>query len=211
MGPPVDPVQSLDAPPASADVVIVGGGIIGASTALFLARQGVSTVLCEKGLIGAEQSSRNWGWCRRMGRDERELPLIVESLKLWDRMDELVGEDVGFRRSGIAYVCKDEADVAKHEAWLRRAGPYGLDSRISARRRIGRRCCPEPPDRCMQPFIRQATAVPSRSAPLPPLRVPLPAPARPSSPTAPSAASRRRPAACRRSSRKRARSPAAPP
>ena len=130
MGPPIDPVPSLDAPPASADVVIVGGGIIGASTALFLARQGVSTVLCEKGQIGAEQSSRNWGWCRRMGRDERELPLIVESLKLWDRMDELVGEDVGFRRSGIAYICKDDSDVARHEGWLRRAGPYGLDSRI---------------------------------------------------------------------------------
>src|SRR5688572_12538951 len=101
MGPPVDGVPSQDTLPEAADVGIVGGGIIGASAALCLPRQGVSTVLCEKGHVAGEQSSRNWGWCRRMGRDERELPLIMESLRLWDRMDELVGEDVGFRRSGI--------------------------------------------------------------------------------------------------------------
>jgi glycine/D-amino acid oxidase-like deaminating enzyme len=130
MGPPVDGVPSQDTLPEAADVVIVGGGIIGASAALFLARQGVSTVLCEKGHVAGEQSSRNWGWCRRMGRDERELPLIMESLRLWDRMDELVGEDVGFRRSGILYLCENDAAVAEREAWLRRAGPYGLDSRI---------------------------------------------------------------------------------
>ena len=53
--------------PASTDVVIIGGGIIGASTALFLAQAGIRVVLCEKGRIGGEQSSRNWGWTRIMG------------------------------------------------------------------------------------------------------------------------------------------------
>ncbi len=48
MGPPVDPVPAGDSQPKSADVVIVGGGIIGVSTALFLAKRGVSVVLCEK-------------------------------------------------------------------------------------------------------------------------------------------------------------------
>jgi glycine/D-amino acid oxidase-like deaminating enzyme len=66
-------------------VVVIGGGIIGASTALFLRRKGLSVVLCEKGRIGGEQSSRNWGWCRAMGRDVREIPLIQESLRLWRR------------------------------------------------------------------------------------------------------------------------------
>ena len=85
MGPPVDPVPAGDIQPKSADVVIVGGGIIGASAALFLARKGLSVTVCEKGHVAGEQSSRNWGWCRRMGRDPRELPLVVEALRLWAR------------------------------------------------------------------------------------------------------------------------------
>lgn len=130
MGPTVDPVTSSDTLPKSADVVIIGGGIIGVSTALFLAQRGIATVLCEKGKVAAEQSSRNWGWCRRMGRDTRELPLIIESLDLWDRMHQTVGEDVGFRRTGISYLCANEKDIAANEAWLKAAGPYGLDSRM---------------------------------------------------------------------------------
>ena len=83
MAPRVDAVRSDEELPARADVVIIGGGIIGTSTALFLAQKGVSTVLCEKGHIAGEQSSRNWGWCRQQRRDVREIPLIKESLLLW--------------------------------------------------------------------------------------------------------------------------------
>lgn len=130
MGPPVDAVPSSAEFSSSADVVIIGGGIIGVSAALFLARQGVSVVLCEKGHIAGEQSSRNWGWVRRMGRDPRELPLIVEAMNIWDGMQQLVGEDVGFRRTGILYLCDTDADIPHHEAWLKSAGDYALDSRI---------------------------------------------------------------------------------
>ena len=69
MRPSVDPVQSDVEVPVHSDVIVVGGGIAGVSTALFLAQRGVSVTLCEKGRIGGEQSSRNWGWVRTMGRD----------------------------------------------------------------------------------------------------------------------------------------------
>ena len=69
MSPPVDPVAPDPTLPERTDVVIIGGGIIGVCTALFLAEKGIAVVLCEKGRIGGEQSSRNWGWCRTMGRD----------------------------------------------------------------------------------------------------------------------------------------------
>ena len=57
--------------PGRVDVVIIGGGIVGTSTALFLAERGISVALCEKGLIGAEQSARNWGWVRQQGRGDQ--------------------------------------------------------------------------------------------------------------------------------------------
>jgi glycine/D-amino acid oxidase-like deaminating enzyme len=59
MGPQVEHVAEDRALPASADVVVIGGGIIGVSTALFLAEKGLAVALCEKGRIAGEQSSRN--------------------------------------------------------------------------------------------------------------------------------------------------------
>ncbi len=130
MGPPTDHVASDEAPPARAGVVVIGGGIIGSSAAFFLARQGVPVALCEKGTIAGEQSSRNWGWCRKMGRDPRELPLIIESLKLWREMNEMVGAETGFRTTGILYLCDTDAEIARREAWLEHARQHQLDTRM---------------------------------------------------------------------------------
>ena len=106
MAPRVDPVTSDTELPARTSVVVVGGGIIGTSTAFFLARKGIPVVLCEKGHIAGEQSSRNWGWARKMGRDPREIPLAIEALKLWPQMNELTEAETGFRQCGIVYLCK---------------------------------------------------------------------------------------------------------
>ncbi|WP_152613448.1 NAD(P)/FAD-dependent oxidoreductase, partial [Inquilinus limosus] len=130
MSPPVDPVASDPALPGRADVVVVGGGIIGAATALFLAEKGLSVALCEKGRIGGEQSSRNWGWCRKMGRDPSELPLAIESLRLWEGMNTRVEAETGFRKAGIFYLCETPQDIAQHEAWLEHAREFQLDSRL---------------------------------------------------------------------------------
>src|SRR5580693_3076682 len=104
MGPYVDSVTTDESLPAAASVVVIGGGIIGASAALRLAADGISVVLCEKGYVACEQSSRNWGWCRQAGRDAREMPLIVQSLQLWRDMNRLTEFDVGFRQCGVLYV-----------------------------------------------------------------------------------------------------------
>jgi glycine/D-amino acid oxidase-like deaminating enzyme len=130
MAPRVDPVPSDEKVPAKADVVIIGGGIIGTSTALFLAQRGVSTVLCEKGHIAGEQSSRNWGWCRKMARDPRELPLIIESLRLWERMNGTVEAETGFRTCGIMYLGEDQEALDRMGEWLEHAREYQLDTRL---------------------------------------------------------------------------------
>ena len=135
MAPRVDPVATDETLPAQADVVIIGGGIIGTSAALFLAEKGVSTVLCEKGHIAGEQSSRNWGWCRKMARDPREIPLVIESLRLWQGMNERVEAETGFRTCGIMYLAEKQDDLARLGGWLDHARDYQLDTRVIDRRR----------------------------------------------------------------------------
>ncbi len=130
MGPPVEPVRADTVLPEAVEVVVIGGGIIGTSTALALAQRGVSVALCEKGHVAGEQSSRNWGWVRKGRRDPREIPLIVESLRMWERMDETVEGDTGFRTTGVAWGCDDDADVATYETWLEHARPYQIDARM---------------------------------------------------------------------------------
>ena len=130
MGPYVDSVTSDEAIPAATSVVVIGGGIIGTSAALTLAARGISVVLCEKGYIACEQSSRNWGWCRQAGRDAREMPLIVASLRLWRDMDRLTDSATGFRECGVMYVGESEADEERFSAWLEMARPYDIGARI---------------------------------------------------------------------------------
>jgi len=130
MSPPVERVATDPKLPESADVVVIGGGIAGVATAYFLAERGVSVVVCEKGEIAAEQSSRNWGWCRQMGRDPRELPLAVEALRLWRGLNERLGAETGFRECGLLYLEDTEAGLAKREAWLEHARPYQIGSQV---------------------------------------------------------------------------------
>ena len=130
MGPQTDSVQSSPSLPKKTQIVIIGGGIIGVSAALFLAQRGIPVTLLEKGVIAGEQSSRNWGWCRHTGRDSREMPLIVESMKLWQQMNALTGRETGFRTTGIAFAAEKEEDLEKWREWVQIAKEHGIDGQV---------------------------------------------------------------------------------
>jgi glycine/D-amino acid oxidase-like deaminating enzyme len=130
MGPYVDSIIPDEVMPAATSVVVIGGGIIGTFAALTLAGRGIPVVLCEKGYIACEQSSRNWGWCRQAGRDVREMPLIVQSLQLWRDMNRLTETDTGFRECGVLYVGESALDEARFAAWADMARPYDIGTRI---------------------------------------------------------------------------------
>ncbi len=129
-GPFVVPVQGDIALPKKADVVVIGGGIIGTATALELAEQKVSVALCEKGGMGHEQSSRNWGWVRLSRRDPREIPLMAASLALWQNLDQRVAADTGYQRAGIVFTCRTEQEVAKNQQWCQHLHDYPMTSRM---------------------------------------------------------------------------------
>jgi glycine/D-amino acid oxidase-like deaminating enzyme len=130
MSPTVKLIPSDESLPRSADVVIIGAGILGASAAFYLARRGVSVALVEKGNVGCEQSSRNWGWCRQQNRDPREMPLSMLAMGLWDEAAADIGEDLGFRRCGLVYASDDEKQLAEWEKWQDVARRFGVETRM---------------------------------------------------------------------------------
>jgi glycine/D-amino acid oxidase-like deaminating enzyme len=131
MSPSILRIRSDDKLPERADAVVIGGGIVGVSTAYFLAKRGLSVALLEKGYIGGEQSSRNWGWCRQQNRDARELPLSALALRLWDELKRDIGRDLGFRRCGLYYATDVAKQIATWEEWGRKHGrPFGVRTRM---------------------------------------------------------------------------------
>ncbi len=130
MSPPLDRIQGDDRLPESADVVVVGGGVIGVSAAYHLAKKGHSVALVEKGHVGCEQSSRNWGWCRQQGRARAEIPLAREALRLWEEMQIDAGRDAGFRRTGVLFLTKNPAELAAWEKWAEIAREMQVHSTV---------------------------------------------------------------------------------
>ena len=123
--------------PQAVDIAIIGGGIVGCSAAYFLARRGVSVALFEKGRVAGEQSGRNWGWVRQQGRSPVELPLMMQSLRLWKELSVELGEDTGFRQGGSLYLAENATQLSELGEWLVVARAHDLDTRLLSGRELG--------------------------------------------------------------------------
>ena len=137
--PPVNlnsPIQFDDDLAEAVDVLIVGAGVAGVCAARYLDKEGISVFLCEKGRVAGEQSSRNWGWVRQQGRDEAELPIMIDSINAWEEIDRELGPQIGFERSGTLYLAETEAELADLEGWLEIAKGHQLDSKMLARKQL---------------------------------------------------------------------------
>jgi glycine/D-amino acid oxidase-like deaminating enzyme len=142
MSPAIERIPSDEKLSDAADVVIVGGGIVGAAAAYYLAKQGQSVALLEKGHVGCEQSSRTWGWCRQQNRDPREMPLTQLALGLWDNLAGEIGRDLGFRRTGLVYATHDAKMLEQWESWLPVAREFGVNTRMLTAAEVGERIPP---------------------------------------------------------------------
>jgi sarcosine oxidase subunit beta len=111
----------------AADVIIVGGGIMGATTAFFLRRRGISVILLERGLVGQQASGVNFGNIRRQARYLPQLPLANRAMAIWEQLPQLIGDDVELVQRGHIRVAYADDQVARLENYRRDAAGYGLD------------------------------------------------------------------------------------
>ncbi len=124
------PVSFRDEVPPSVDVVIIGGGIIGISTAWYLRKAGYSVLVCEKGRVAGEQSSRNWGWVRVTLRDPAEVPLAIDSIRCWQEINDELDENIGFATEGSIVLAQSEKEMTAFEEWKQLADSVGYPTEL---------------------------------------------------------------------------------
>ncbi len=97
--------------PLGSDVIIIGGGFHGTSSAFHLSRRGAKVTLLEAEYCARHASGVNAGGVRTLGRHHAELPLARASLELWHRLPELVGDDGSFVASGQLQIAETPQEL----------------------------------------------------------------------------------------------------
>ena len=110
----------------TADVVVIGGGVIGCSVAYYLAKKGTKVIVIEKreGLCFGS-SGRNNGGCPVSPFESPVLELVRESLKLYKNLSEEIGYDIEYQNTGFLMYSKNEEqypDMERKAQNLRRSG-----------------------------------------------------------------------------------------
>jgi sarcosine oxidase subunit beta len=114
----------------TADVIIIGGGIVGCSTAYNVAKRGARVVVLEKEDIAQEASGRNRGNVRLQLRNRLELPIAMESVKLWKAADEELGLPTEYRTVGNLLVTYHDNIAQGFGAEAERHRGLGLDAHV---------------------------------------------------------------------------------
>jgi sarcosine oxidase subunit beta len=122
-----------------ADVCVVGAGLVGSFSALFLAQRGLKVVLLDKGRVGGEASGTSFGNLRMQGRHPAKFPLAMLSHAAWERFTELTGEACGYRRSGHSYLALNSDENARIDQYAREAGEAGLRVEVLSGKEARRR------------------------------------------------------------------------
>ena len=124
----------------SSDVLVLGGGLMGTTTAFFLRRQhGLSVTLLERELVGRQASGTNFGNVRRQGRALKQMPLANRARAVWGRVNELLGEDLEFVPYGHLRVCYTHAQAETLEQHARAVKPLGLELELFSAAQLHKR------------------------------------------------------------------------
>jgi sarcosine oxidase subunit beta len=119
----------------TADVVVVGAGIVGASIAYHLATVGARVVVYDGGQIaGSGASATSAGQIRMYHPDPADAELAVRSLPMFLQWTDMVGGDCGFQQSGFAFLAAGRPEIA---ATVARLAESGVDIQLLAPERFG--------------------------------------------------------------------------
>ena len=127
---PEEPRPAMSALPASAEVVVVGGGVIGTSTAFHLAEAGVDVCLVERDGLAAGSTSRAAGGIRAQFSDPLNIAIGLRSIDAFTRFGERPGAEIDLHQVGYLFLLDREEDVASFEASMRLQNELGVPSRF---------------------------------------------------------------------------------
>lgn len=118
--------------PNTADIVIIGGGVMGASAAYHLAKRGMkNVVLLEKEeLFGTGATGRCAGGVRYQFSTEINVRLSLESLPMLERFQDEVGQDVNYRQCGYLLIATDERDAAAFRRNVQLQNSLGVETEL---------------------------------------------------------------------------------
>ncbi|HET8594097.1 MAG TPA: FAD-binding oxidoreductase [Intrasporangium sp.] len=117
--------------PSHADVVVIGGGVIGLSTAYHLARNGAGKVLLlDQGSFGAGSTCKAAGGVRASFSDEANIIMGNHGLDVFERFHELFDQEIDLVQNGYLFLLDDPADVADFERSVALQRSLGVDARM---------------------------------------------------------------------------------
>jgi sarcosine oxidase subunit beta len=122
--------------PEKADVVIVGGGVMGCAIAYNLAKEGLKPIVVEKSDIGGEASGSNGGGVRQSARNLKEMPLAMESIQIYGQLHEELGMDVEYVRQGNLRLCTSDEEMESMRQAVENQKKVGLHLEMLDRQQV---------------------------------------------------------------------------
>ena len=108
--------------------IVIGGGIIGASSAYYLSQRGVEVTVLERSSIGAGNTGRANGGIRAQFSSPVSAELSKESMLVWERFEEDFGTDIGYRRPGYMFLARTEDTASQFRENVRKQNEVGVPS-----------------------------------------------------------------------------------